>query len=543
MSGMGNRFVEAGYETPKPLIEMDGIPIIEHVVKMFPQEVDFVFICNSKHLKETNMKDVLEKIAPKGKIIEIEPHKKGPVYAVYMIADLINDNEEVIVNYCDFSCYWDYLDFLEHTRSRKADGAIPAYKGFHPHMLGTTNYAFMRDDKQWMLEIKEKEPFTDNRMQEYASIGTYYFRKGSFVKRYFKELMEKDINLKGEYYVSLIYNLLVNDGLKVSIYEIQHMLQWGTPQDVEEYNGFSNYFRAICDWTRSSKTHKANDINLIPLAGLGSRYTNAGYLDPKPLIPVSGKPMIIQAADYLPKASKNVFVCLEEHLENYPLEKSIKKSYPDCKIVTLTRTTEGQACTCELGLEGEDGDDGLLIAACDNGMLYNEEKYEALLNDTKVDAIAWSFRNHPSSERNPQMYGWIKTDENENVTGVSVKIPISDTPRNDHAIVGTFYFRKTRYFMEALERLYEKDKRVNGEFYVDSCIDELAEMGMRVKVFEIDHYIGWGTPNDYETYKYWQSFFHKVDWHPYRLDKDITVSKSSIDTLDKEYTKFEQEWR
>ena len=112
-------------------------------------------------------------------------------------------NEEVIVNYCDFGTYWDYNDFLKHTRDRDADGAIPAYKGFHPHMLGSTNYAFMRAKEQWMLEIKEKEPFTENRNNEYASNGTYYFKKGEFVKKYFNELIREDINLNGEYYVSL----------------------------------------------------------------------------------------------------------------------------------------------------------------------------------------------------------------------------------------------------------------------------------------------------------------------------------------------------
>lgn len=543
MSGMGSRFVKAGYKTPKPLIEMDGIPIIAHVVNMFPSEQDFIFICNSQHLEETNMRAMLQEIAPKGQILEIPPHKKGPVYAVQCIENLIDNDEEVIVNYCDFACYWDYADFLAHTRSRDADGAVPAYKGFHPHMLGTTNYAFMRDENQWMLEIKEKEPFTDNRMEEYASMGTYYFKKGSYVKKYFSELMEKDINLNGEFYVSLIYNLLVDDGLKVSIYDVQHMLQWGTPQDVEEYNGFSDYFRSVCETTPNIESHKANGINLIPLAGLGSRFSKEGFVDPKPLIAVSGKPMIVQAANYLPKAPKNIFVCLEEHLELYPLEKAIKKEYPDGKIVKLNKTTEGQACTCEVGLENENGDSPLLIAACDNGMLYTKEKYEALLNDTTIDAIVWSFRNHPSSERSPEMYGWIKTDENDTVTGVSVKKAISGTPRNDHAIVGTFYFRKTSYFLEALSQMYDKNIRVNGEFYVDSCLNELVEMNLNVKVFEIDHYIGWGTPNDYKTFKYWQSFFHKVAWHPYRLENDITVNEDAIDELEKEYDSFQQEWQ
>ena len=91
--------------------------------------------------------------------------------------------------------------------------------------------------------------------------------------------------------------------------------------------------------------------------------------------------------------------------------------------------------------------------------------------------------------------------------------------------------------------MYRRDIRVNGEFYVDSCVNELLEMGLKVKVFEIDHYIGWGTPNDYQTYKYWQSFFHKVDWHPYRLEKDVTVNQDALDDLEKEYAQFRQEWR
>ncbi len=542
MSGMGNRFVKAGYKDPKPLIEIDGKPIIEHVVNMFRGEEDFIFICNSKHLKETNMKKVLKRIAPKSEIIEIPPHKKGPVYAVQYIEELIPEEEEIIVNYCDFSCYWDYKDFLNHTRNRNADGAVPSYRGFHPHMLGTTNYAFMRDEKQWMLEIKEKEPFTDNRMEEYASMGTYYFKKGSYVKKYFKNLIDRDINLNGEYYVSLVYNLLVEDKLSVSIYDVQHMLQWGTPQDVEEYNGFSNYFKAICE-TKSNNNVQNNSINLIPLAGAGSRFSKVGFKDPKPLIEVSGKPMIIQAANYLPSATRNIFVCLEKHLQNYPLESSIRKVYPDSKIITIDELTEGQACTCELGLEGEDENASLLIAACDNGMLWNEEKYSELLNDHDVDAIIWSFTNHPSSERNPEMYGWIKTEENDNITGVSVKKAISDNPKKDHAIVGTFYFRKVKYFKEALQRMYQNDVRVNGEFYVDSCVNELVNMGLKVKVFEIDHYIGWGTPNDYLTYKYWQSFFHKVDWHPYSLEKDFTVNIEKINDLKQEFTNFQQEWK
>ncbi|SFD73364.1 NTP transferase domain-containing protein [Flavobacterium phragmitis] len=541
MSGIGNRFIEAGYSTPKPLIEIDGKPIIEHVCDLFPGEEKFTFICNAKHLKETNMREILLDIRPNANIVEIPNHKKGPVYAVHLIEHLIEDDEEVIVNYCDFGTYWDYKDFLIHTRSRDADGALPSYKRFHPHMLGTTNYAFMRDEKQWMLEIKEKDPFTDDRMNEYASNGTYYFKKGSYVKKYFNELMAKNINLNGEFYVSLIYNLMVNDELKVSIYDIQHMLQWGTPQDVEEYNSWSKYFRNACNETLKSTPLK-NSVTLIPLAGRGSRFVSAGYVDPKPLIKVGGKPMIIQAANSLPNSEKHVFVTLKEHLDNYPLERTLRDQFSECEIIAIDEVTEGQAITCSIGLKHVLEDSSLLIAATDNGMIYNREKYQELMKDENVDAIIFTFRHHISSKINPQMYGWVNTDEVNNATGVSVKIPISDNPYNDHAIVGAFYFKKVAFFNEALKNLLDKNIRINGEYYVDSLMGELISMGYKVKVFEIDDYICWGTPNDYETFVYWQSFFHKASWHPYRLEKDITIERTELETLDKKYNTFQQEY-
>ena len=542
MSGIGKRFLEVGYSVPKPLIVIDGKPIIEHVCNLFPGETKFTFICNSKHLAETNIRDILLKIKPNANIIEIPNHKLGPVYAVSLVEDLIEDDEEVIVNYCDFGTYWDYSDFLKHTRERDADGAIPSYKGFHPHMLGKTNYAFMRDDKQWMLEIKEKEPFTNNRMNEYASNGTYYFKKGKFVKKYFNELIQKDINLSGEYYVSLIYNLMVADGLKVSIYDIQHMLQWGTPQDVDEYNSWSKYFRDAIE-EKEKPQAKENSITLIPLAGRGSRFANEGYKDPKPLIDVSGKPMIIQAANSLPNSSNYIFVCLQDHLDRYPLENILINTYPNAKMVSIYEVTEGQAITCKLGLENVDENLSLLIAATDNGMIYNKEKYMNLIDVEDVDAIIFTFRHHISSKINPQMYGWVKTDDDNNADGISVKIPISDDPYNDHAIVGTFYLKKVEYFNKALKNLLDKNIRVNGEYYVDSLMGELIEMDFKVKVFEIDDYICWGTPNDYETFVYWQSFYHKAPWHPYRLEKDMTVEKDKVEKLDEKYNTFEQDYR
>lgn len=525
MSGVGKRFQEAGYVLPKPLIEVDGKPIISYVVSMFPGEHKFTFICNREHLETTSVAAVLRDLVPNAEIVSIEPHRKGPVYAVSKVFDRIVDDEEVIVNYCDFFSDWNYAEFLRDTRERKAAGAVAAYRGFHPHMLGTDNYAFIRDDNRWLQAIQEKKPFTGNRMQEYASNGTYYFQKGHYVKHYFAELIKADIQVNGEYYVSMVYNLLVNDGLPVSVYEVPHMLQWGTPKDLEEYQNWSNCFRDMASDKKPYLAAQRNSVTLIPAAGKGSRFQDAGYETPKPLIPINGLPMVVQATRSLPASERYLFVMLNDHVDQVSPE--LRKAFEHCSITVLPAVTEGQAVTCVSGLASSDPpvdlDSPLLIGACDNGMLWNEEKFQALRDDPSVDAIAFSFRRHPASKRRPEMYGWLAVDEHNEVKSVSVKKPISQKPELDHAIVGAFYFAKVRYFLEAYERLIEKNIRVNGEFYVDSIIGELAHLGYSCRVFEVDHYICWGTPDDYKTFQYWQGFFHQCPWHPYRVEKDRTL--------------------
>ena len=161
MSGIGKRFKEAGYKNPKPLIMVDNKPIIEHVINLFPEEKNIKFICNDKHLKETNMKAILSNICPYGKIYEVPVEgRQGPVHAVSLIFNEIDDNEEVIVSYCDYGTQWNYKNFLKDNRARGADGSIACYRGFHPHMLGTDNYAFLKEKElgsRWMEKIQEKK--------------------------------------------------------------------------------------------------------------------------------------------------------------------------------------------------------------------------------------------------------------------------------------------------------------------------------------------------------------------------------------------------
>ena len=529
MSGLGQRFMEAGYADPKPLIVVDGKPMIEHVVNLFPGEKNVKFICNDKHLAETNMREILSTICPTCEIYEVPTEgREGPVQAVSLIYDNIDDDKEVIVSYCDYGTYWNYDEFLKDTRSRNADGAVACYRGFHPHMLGTDNYAFLKETEEgsrWMSAIQEKQPFTANRMNEYASNGTYYFKSGAIMKQYFKLLMDRKVTVKNEYYVSMVYNLLTENGLNVNIFEIEHMLQWGTPYDLEVYNGWSRYFNNIL-LNQETCPDNNNATLILPMAGAGSRFSVKGYKQPKPLLDVCGLPMIVQAVNCLPNTTNKVFICLNKHIENYNVKETLESTFDNCAVFSIDNITEGQACTTEIGINKYNlsMDLPILVSACDNGVYYNKEKYQKLVDDASVDVIVWSFTNNPTSKNNPNMYAWMEVDENDNIRGVSCKKFDSSKHniKTSHVIIGTMFFRKASYFIDGLNENYKHNIRSNNEFYVDDVINQNIKMGLNVKVFEVDNYICWGTPDDYETYLYWQRFFDKCSWHDYKITDDIT---------------------
>jgi hypothetical protein len=148
------------------------------------------------------------------------------------------------VNYCDFNWRWDYADFKQTMSSSQTEGCVVCYKNFHPHLLGPNFYAGCKTDSDLnLIEIKEKFSFTPDKMDSYQSSGTYYFKTGALVKKYFTQLIEKKIALNGEYYVSLVYNLPVQDKLKVTVYEIPYFCQWGTPEDLKEFEYWQEVFK------------------------------------------------------------------------------------------------------------------------------------------------------------------------------------------------------------------------------------------------------------------------------------------------------------
>lgn len=248
MSGSGSRFAEAGFSQIKPLIQVQGKPIIHYVIDLFPKETDFLFICQNQHLKDTNIETVLKDKVRDAQIVGIEAHKMGPVWAVSQVLDKIDNTEPCILNYCDFFMDWDYQHFRSTVLGMDVDGAIPCYVGFHPHLLHEQNvYASCKMGVDGYLEeIREKYSFEKDKTRTAHSVGTYYFKSGQLLKKYISQLLTEGPTVNNEYYASLLYNPMVRDGKKVVVYDkIAHFCQWGTPQDLEEYNYWVGAFSAL----------------------------------------------------------------------------------------------------------------------------------------------------------------------------------------------------------------------------------------------------------------------------------------------------------
>ena len=256
---------------------------------------------------------------------------------------------------------------------------------------------------------------------------------------------------------------------------------------------------------------------LIPMAGAGKRFSDEGYKLSKPVIPTidrrTGKeyPMVVCATLDLPgleiDGNNLIYVDRDFHKKD-GVEDKIKEFFPKATFITVDKLTEGQACTCLLAKEKIDNNEELLIAGCDNGMIIDQNKFEKMKKE--CDALVFTYRNNESVLTNPNAYGWVKINDKDEITGLSIKKTISDTPMNDHAIVATFWFKEGSIFVKSAEKMIEENDRINNEFYVDSVISHILDLGYSAKVFEIDRYIGWGTPKDYEEYqntiKYWKEF-------------------------------------
>ena len=508
MAGAGDRYARAGYAAPKPLIEVDGVPMIERVVRSFEGAGRFLFTVSRLHAERTPLLAVLRRIAPSAEVAVIEAHKDGPVRTLLDCAGSIPDDEEVVLNYCDFGVDWSFGAFRAWLARGAWDGAMTAYRGFHPHSLGPTLYAYLRHDGERVTEVREKHHFTPDRMGEYASSGLYYFRRGRDLVRLARELVASGERVPGEFYVSMVMQRLIAEGGRVGVHPLDHFYQWGTPEDLRDYEGWSRGMGRLDAFVADVRAARSRASQVIPMAGRGQRFVDRGYADPKPLIDVAGQAMIAQAVACLPTPAARVLVAQRDHAAGARFREATARLRPAPEVVALDGVTEGQACTAALGVARVDPDAPVLVAPCDTGYVYDVEAWLAQEAAGDADAVVFGARGHLPALWGPASYGWMEVDAAGRVRRVAVKETVSGVDRAEQQVVtGTFWFRDAALFARETAAMVAADDRVNGEFYVDTIARRMVAAGARVKCFTVEKYMPWGTPDELRTFEYWNDVF------------------------------------
>ena len=287
--------------------------------------------------------------------------------------------------------------------------------------------------------------------------------------------------------------LIVEDspyGLLAAARSKSHVLRVKNPTEVTYTNIFKKLTEIEMGKTNDNPKWEDKKLNiLIPMAGAGSRFQQAGYTFPKPLIDVEGKPMIQVVTENLNMDANFIYVVQKEHREKYNLDTLLNLITPNCKIVEVNGITEGAACTALLAKEFIDSDNPLFFANSDQFCEWDSTEFMYKMNETDTDGGIVSFRaTHPK-------WSFAKINDEGLVTEVAEKNPISDI-----ATVGFYYWKHGSDFVKYAEEMIEQNVRVNGEFYVCPVFNQAIADGKEIRTFDIPKMWGLGTPEDLKYY-------------------------------------------
>ena len=225
MAGAGSRFAQAGYTFPKPLIEVHGKPMIQKVVENLNIDAHYIFIVQREHYEKYNLKQVLNIIKPGCDIVITEGLTEGAAVTTLLAKEFINSDEPLLIANSDQIVDWNSNECLYAFTASGIDGGILTFKATHPKW----SYAKIGEDGL-VSEVAEKNPISDN-----ATVGIYYWNKGSDYVRYAEDMIDKNIRTNNEFYVCPVFNQAIEDGKNIRIKEIEKMWGIGTPEDLKYY--------------------------------------------------------------------------------------------------------------------------------------------------------------------------------------------------------------------------------------------------------------------------------------------------------------------
>jgi len=230
MAGAGSRFEKAGYTFPKPLIEVQGQPMIAKVVENLNLQGQYIFLVQKAHYEKYDLKGLLNMIAPGCEIVQIDGLTEGAACTVLKAKQFIDNNEPLIIANSDQWIKWNSFETISSFNHKDSDGGILTFKSVHP------KHSFAKvDGNGWVSEVAEKNPISND-----ATVGIYHWKRGSDFVKYAEQMIARNIRTNNEFYVCPVFNEAIKDGKKIKASLVDQMWGMGTP---EELNNFLTHYK------------------------------------------------------------------------------------------------------------------------------------------------------------------------------------------------------------------------------------------------------------------------------------------------------------
>jgi HAD superfamily hydrolase (TIGR01509 family) len=225
MAGAGSRFQAAGYTFPKPLIDVEGKPMIQVVVDNLNIDATYIYVVQKEHRAKYNLDTLLNLITPNCKIVEVDGLTEGAACTTLLAKEYIDNDAPLVMANSDQFVEWDSNEFMYKMIEQKVDGGIVTFHATHP------KWSFAKvDEYGYVTEVAEKNPISD-----IATVGVYYWAKGSDYVKYAEQMISKNIRTNNEFYTCPTFNEAIGDGKKIKTFNIEKMWGLGTPEDLKYY--------------------------------------------------------------------------------------------------------------------------------------------------------------------------------------------------------------------------------------------------------------------------------------------------------------------
>jgi HAD superfamily hydrolase (TIGR01509 family) len=225
MAGAGSRFEKAGFTFPKPLIDVEGDPMIKLVTENLNLRANFIYIVQKSHREKYNLDTLLNLISPNCKIVEVDGLTEGAACTTLLAKEFIDNDNPLVMANSDQYIEWDSNEFMYKMMETNCDGGIVTFKSTHP------KWSFAKVNENGLVsEVAEKNPISD-----IATVGIYYWKKGAEYVKYAEQMIEKNIRVNNEFYVCPVFNEAIEDGKEIRTFEIKKMMGLGTPEDLSTY--------------------------------------------------------------------------------------------------------------------------------------------------------------------------------------------------------------------------------------------------------------------------------------------------------------------